>query len=75
MELSKVQQMTIRAVIAQRQHLVDEANKVVADFNQCLEDLARRYAADQGEERPVLIDQSPDGSLFLTVKEEPSPQP
>ena len=59
--LGSEQRTTVLALAAQRQRVVDAANREVAALNAALNDLARRYADDFSAVGQASFEQKADG--------------
>ena len=77
--LSQARQRAVIAIAAQKQQIVNEANKAIAEIDESLSDLAATYAAGAGLDGEWTFANDDAGAVVLRKVEEeaagPTPEP
>ena len=74
--LSQARQRAVIAIAAQKQQIVNEANKAIAELDESLTDLAATYAAGAGLDGEWTFANDDAGAVVLRrVEEEAEPEP
>ena len=75
--LSAARQRAVIAIATQKQHIVNEANKAIAELDESLADFAATYARGAGLDGEWTFANDDAGAVVLrkVEKEEASPEP
>jgi len=75
--LSAARQRAVIAIATQKQQIVNEANRAIAELDESLTDLAATYAAGAGldGEWAFANDDATGAVVLRRIEEEPEPEP
>jgi len=77
-KLSQARQRAVVAIATQKQQIVEQANRAIAELDESLTDLAATYAAGAGLDGEWAFANDNEGAVVLRKVEEeaePSPEP
>jgi hypothetical protein len=73
--LSAARQRAVIAIASQKQQIVEQANKAIAELDESLADLAATYAAGAGLDGEWTFANDDTGAVVLRrIEEEPEPE-
>ena len=73
--LSAARQRAVIAIASQKQQIVEQANKAIAELDESLADLAATYAAGAGLDGEWTFANDDTGAVVLRKVEPPAPEP
>lgn len=73
--LSQARQRAVIAIASQKQQIVEQANKAIAELDESLTDLAATYAAGAGLDGEWTFANDDTGAVVLRKVEPPAPEP